>query len=138
MLYLDLDSFKEINDTFGHEEGDEALKDIARVLRGSYRESDVIGRLGGDEFVVFPIGSDDETIRIVVARLLENIDIHNKKSNKSYKLSVSVGVANYDPIDPCSLGELITKADHLMYENKKKKQAANPKPQLSHSSQDNS
>lgn len=119
MLYLDVDSFKEINDTFGHDEGDEALKDLAMILKGSYRESDVIGRIGGDEFVVFPIGSDDETIRIVVDHLLNNVDIYNKKSNKSYKLSVSVGVAHYDPIAPCSLGELITKADHLMYENKR-------------------
>jgi len=138
MLYLDLDSFKEINDTFGHDEGDKALKDLAKILKSSYRESDVIGRLGGDEFVVFPIGSDDETIRIVVDRLLKNIDIHNNNSNKSYKLSVSVGVANYDPIAPCSLGELITKADHIMYENKRNKQGKKPKPQLSHSSQDNS
>jgi diguanylate cyclase (GGDEF)-like protein/PAS domain S-box-containing protein len=138
MLYLDLDNFKEINDTFGHSEGDTVLKDIAMILKSSYRESDVIGRLGGDEFVVFPIGSDDETIKIVVDRLYKNIDIFNRKSNKSYKLSVSVGVASYDPIAPCSLDELITKADHLMYENKKNKQDKNPKPQLSHSSQDNS
>ena len=138
MLYLDIDSFKEINDTFGHDEGDNVLKDLAVILKSSYRESDVIGRLGGDEFVVFPIGSDDETIRIVVDRLLENVDIHNKNSNKSYKLSVSIGVACYDPIAPCSLGELITKADHLMYENKRNKQDKKPKPQFSHSSQDNS
>jgi diguanylate cyclase (GGDEF)-like protein/PAS domain S-box-containing protein len=138
MLYLDLDNFKEINDTFGHSEGDTVLKDIAMILKSSYRESDVIGRLGGDEFVVFPIGSDHETIKIVVDRLYKNIDIFNRKSNKSYKLSVSVGVASYDPIAPCSLDELITKADHLMYENKKNKQDKNPKPQLSHSSQDNS
>ncbi len=138
LLYLDLDRFKEINDTFGHNEGDEALKDIAMILKGIYRDSDVIGRIGGDEFVVFPIGTDDETIEIVVDRLLKNIDIHNRKSNKSYKLSVSVGVANYDPIDPCSLGELITKADKIMYEDKKKKHAANPKLQYSYSIQNNS
>ena len=86
----------------------------------------------------FPIGTDDGTTKIVVDRLLKNLDIYNKKSNKSYKLSVSVGVANYDPIAPCSLGELITKADHIMYENKRNKQGKKPKQQLSHSSQDNS
>jgi len=121
MLYLDIDRFKEINDTFGHNEGDEALKDIAMVLRDSYRESDVIGRIGGDEFVVFPIGTNYETIKIVVDRLLGKIDIHNKKSNKSYKLSISIGVANYDPKKPCSLDELLNQADKLMYSQKKNK-----------------
>jgi diguanylate cyclase (GGDEF)-like protein len=121
MLYLDIDRFKEINDTFGHNEGDEALKDIAMILRDSYRESDVIGRIGGDEFVVFPIGTNYETIKIVVDRLLGKIDIHNKKSNKSYKLSISIGVANYDPKKPCSLDELLNQADKLMYSQKKNK-----------------
>jgi diguanylate cyclase (GGDEF)-like protein len=121
MLYLDIDRFKEINDTFGHNEGDEALKDIAMILRDSYRESDVIGRIGGDEFVVFPIGTNYETIKIVVDRLLGKIDIHNKKSNKSYKLSISIGVANYDPKNPCSLDELLNQADKLMYSQKKNK-----------------
>ena len=120
MLYLDIDRFKEINDTFGHKEGDEVLKHIAMILKDCYRESDVIGRVGGDEFVVFPIGTNYETIKIVVDRLLERIDIHNRKSNKSYKLSVSIGVANYDPKNPCSLDELLNQADKLMYNQKKK------------------
>ncbi len=118
LLYLDLDRLKEINDTFGHNEGDGAIKDIAMILKDIYRETDVIGRLGGDEFVVFPIGTDDETCEILVDRLLKKIDIHNRKSNKIYKLSISVGVAHYDPKKPCSLDELLKQADKIMYNHK--------------------
>lgn len=121
LLYLDLDRFKEINDTLGHNKGDEALKDIAMILKDTYRESDTIGRMGGDEFVVFSIGTDSETIKIVVDRLLKNIDIQNRESNKSYKLSVSIGVASFDPESPCSLDKLLAQADKLMYEQKRKK-----------------
>ncbi|MEJ2323606.1 MAG: GGDEF domain-containing protein, partial [Nitrospirota bacterium] len=56
MLYADLDSLKSINDVYGHHEGDNILKDVAHILKTTYRESDIVARIGGDEFVVIPVG----------------------------------------------------------------------------------
>lgn len=122
LLYLDLDNMKEINDTFGHSEGDNVLIDIAHILKTNYRDSDVIARIGGDEFVVVPVGTTGDNVELITDRLQKQIDIHNEKSNRSYKLSVSKGIVYYDSEKPCSIDELLTEADKLMYEHKKFKQ----------------
>lgn len=122
MLYTDLDGLKKINDTFGHKEGDMALIDIADILRNNYRESDIIARIGGDEFVVIPIGTTEDSAKIATSRLQKNIEIHNSEINRSYKLSLSFGIAYYDPENPCSIDELLVQGDKLMYEQKRHKQ----------------
>jgi diguanylate cyclase (GGDEF)-like protein/PAS domain S-box-containing protein len=119
MLYADLDGLKEINDSWGHQEGDLALIDIANILRATYRESDFVARIGGDEFVVIPVGTTGNDMGIISARLQNNIDVHNAKREKGYKLSVSWGISYYDPENPCSVDELLNQADKLMYEQKK-------------------
>jgi len=122
MLYTDLDGLKKINDTFGHKEGDMALIDIASILRNNYRESDIIARIGGDEFVVVPIGTTEDSAKIATSRLQKSIEIHNAEINRSYKLSLSFGIAYYDPENPCSIDELLVQGDKLMYEQKRHKQ----------------
>lgn len=122
MLYTDLDGLKKINDTFGHKEGDIALIDIANILRNNYRESDIIARIGGDEFVVIPIGTTEDSAKIATSRLQKSIEIHNSEINRSYKLSLSFGIAYYDPENPCSIDELLVQGDKLMYEQKRHKQ----------------
>lgn len=122
MLYTDLDGLKKINDTFGHKEGDMALIDIADILRNNYRESDIIARIGGDEFVVIPIGTTEDSAKIATSRLQKNIEIHNSEINRSYKLSLSFGIAYYDPENPCSIDELLVQGDKLMYDQKRHKQ----------------
>jgi two-component system cell cycle response regulator len=122
MLYTDLDGLKKINDTFGHKEGDMALIDIANILRNNYRESDIIARIGGDEFVVIPIGTTEDSAKIATSRLQKSIEIHNSEINRSYKLSLSFGIAYYDPENPCSIDELLVQGDKLMYEQKRHKQ----------------
>jgi two-component system cell cycle response regulator len=122
MLYTDLDGLKKINDTFGHKEGDMALIDIANILRNNYRESDIIARIGGDEFVVIPIGTTEDSAEIATSRLQKSIEIHNSEINRSYKLSLSFGIAYYDPENPCSIDELLVQGDKLMYEQKRHKQ----------------
>ncbi len=123
MLYTDMDDLKWINDSFGHKEGDAALIDIANVLKTNFRESDIIARLGGDEFVVLPVGTTGDCIEIITARLKKALEIHNSKSSRSYNLSASVGVVYYDPESPCSIDEMLTQADKLMYEQKMRKQS---------------
>lgn len=121
MLYVDLDGLKYINDRFGHKEGDFVLTQVARILKESYRESDIIARIGGDEFVVIPVSLSRGAIDVIINRLLKAIDDHNSKAQKAYKLSISTGVAFYDPEKPCSIDELLAIADKKMYENKKQK-----------------
>ena len=122
MLYADVDNLKEINDTWGHKEGDLVLIDIANILKKNYRESDIIGRIGGDEFVVIPVGTTGDNIEEITARLQKSIQVHNAKGNRSYKLSLSLGTAYYDPENPCSVDELLAQGDKLMYEQKRYKQ----------------
>jgi diguanylate cyclase (GGDEF)-like protein/PAS domain S-box-containing protein len=121
ILYGDLDGLKEINDTLGHEAGDRAIKEIAVILTETFRNSDIIGRLGGDEFVVIPIGTSGDNMDAITSRLQGNIDKQNEKINRDYKLSLSVGIAYYDPENPVTIDELLTAADALMYAKKRNK-----------------
>jgi len=121
MLYADLDGLKEINDTYGHLEGDKTLKEMAAVFKETFRESDIIARLGGDEFAVIPIGTTSEEVRIITDRLEKNIEIHNSKETSRHKLSVSWGLSYLDPANPLSIDALLSNADRAMYEQKQQK-----------------
>ncbi len=118
-LYIDMDDLKWINDNCGHKEGDRALITFATILKKSFRDSDIIARIGGDEFVVV-VESTDRNEKMVLARLKENIRDHNNKLTIDYNLSISVGVAEFDPEHPLSIDELLDKADSSMYANKGK------------------
>jgi diguanylate cyclase (GGDEF)-like protein/PAS domain S-box-containing protein len=121
MLYADIDNLKVINDTFGHKEGDLALIETADILKKNYRESDIIARIGGDEFVVIPVGTSRDKTDTITSRFEKSIETYNSKSNRGYNLSLSYGLAYYDPEKPCSLDELLAQADKAMYEHKKHK-----------------
>jgi len=121
MLYADMDKLKEINDTFGHQEGDLAIKDTANIFRSTYRESDIIARIGGDEFVVIPVESTGNNSTGIESRLQEMIENHNAKRERAYKLSISCGIAYYDPSTPTTIDELLHQGEKLMYEQKQKK-----------------
>src|SRR5208337_878674 len=79
MLYADQDNLKEINDTWGHQEGDAALVDIAVIFKECFRDSDVIARIGGDEFAVIPIGAKGENIEAILTRFIRKIDAFNER-----------------------------------------------------------
>jgi diguanylate cyclase (GGDEF)-like protein len=121
LLYADLDNLKEINDAFGHQEGDRMLTDAATILKSTYRESDIVARIGGDEFVVFPVGSSEDNVEVVKSRLQKNIDTYNAKWELSHKMSMSVGISCYDPVSRQSVDEVLAEADRLMYSCKKNK-----------------
>jgi diguanylate cyclase (GGDEF)-like protein len=125
LFYMDLDGLKKINDTFGHSEGDLALGEAATVLKEIFRESDIIGRLGGDEFAVLlfePMSSTDE--ETIFTRLRETLRERNSRPGRLYTLELSAGIKTYDPAHPCSLDELISRADTLMYKEKRSKNRA--------------
>lgn len=122
ILFVDLDHLKQINDTFGHPEGDLALAETASILKRTFRKSDIIARIGGDEFAVLAIESHKDHARILHSRLEKNIAEHNAQRDSRYKLSVSVGITFYDPESPGAIEELLSQADKLMYEHKLTKQ----------------
>jgi diguanylate cyclase (GGDEF)-like protein/PAS domain S-box-containing protein len=122
IFFADLDRMKQINDTLGHQEGDKALIEIASILKGVFRESDIIGRMGGDEFAVLAINTMDETGEVLRNRLDNTLEEYNRPGNRNYLLSLSIGLAYHDPEKPSSLDELIAQADIQMYEEKRKKQ----------------
>jgi len=123
LLFMDLDNLKWINDTLGHHKGDEALVNVAKILRKTFRKSDVKGRMGGDEFAIFPIDSTHVGAESAESRLRKNIDAFNADIGNPFVLSVSMGIASYDPEHPCSIDELLVRADKLMYEEKRSKQS---------------
>jgi two-component system cell cycle response regulator len=126
ILYVDVDNLKMINDTLGHRIGDTALVDAADILKKTYRESDIIARIGGDEFVVAPIGTTEDKIEAVTARLEENIKRHNAKESRPYELSLSYGVAYCGPESVCNIDGLLAEAEKLMYEHKNMKRKSGP------------
>jgi len=119
--FLDVDSFKDINDTFGHEEGDKVLKEVVKLLKSTLREIDIICRMGGDEFLlIFPDSSLEEA-PLIKERLNKNLTKLNHSLKKPYKIELSVGLSCYDPANPQPMDELIRIADQKMYEDKKNK-----------------
>ena len=121
MLYCDLDGLKRINDTLGHQKGDWALIDTANILKETFRGSDITARIGGDEFVVMPIETTGDNLEIVINRLQKAVEMDNTKSKREYNLSISTGTAYFDPLSPCTIDELLSQADRLMYEQKRTK-----------------
>jgi diguanylate cyclase (GGDEF)-like protein/PAS domain S-box-containing protein len=120
VLYADLDNLKEINDQFGHQEGDAALTRAADILRTTYRESDIIARIGGDEFVVIIVSDERRSSQAIHGRLQQNLNAHNEGTKAAYILSLSTGIAMYDPQHPVSFEDLLREADRFMYLHKKK------------------
>lgn len=121
LCYADLDDLKSINDSLGHEEGDRALADAATIFKATFREADIIGRMGGDEFTILMPDAGDMTPDVIMDRLQYQIEAHNSSGKRSYPLSISMGVAVYDPHIPCSLDQLISFADKMMYQQKRAK-----------------
>jgi diguanylate cyclase (GGDEF)-like protein/PAS domain S-box-containing protein len=121
LSFIDLDGMKHINDVWGHEEGDRALVNTAKILKRAFRESDIIARIGGDEFAVLASDVIDSMQDVFINRLDQQIDIHNAQKDLMYMLTLSVGSTFYEPDKPCSLDELMSKADKLMYEDKRRK-----------------
>ncbi|GFO56473.1 hypothetical protein GMSM_34800 [Geomonas sp. Red276] len=124
LIYADMDGMKWINDTLGHKEGDRALADMAGIIRRSFRESDIVARLGGDEFVGLAVLSGKEDGDLLLARLADCLDLHNQEAGRPYPLSISFGMAIYDPAVPCSLTDLMARGDEIMYEQKQRRKSS--------------
>ncbi len=118
LLFFDLNDFKRINDTFGHAEGDRALKTFATVLREGLRESDLAGRLGGDEFVALLTDAGVDEIPDIIARMRSMLAAKNAEDGRAYDIRFSVGQTQYDPSTQVSIRALMAESDKAMYANK--------------------
>mgnify|MGYP000471627043 CR=1 FL=1 len=121
LAYSDLDNLKDINDEFGHDEGDRAIVRVAKLFKSILREVDIITRMGGDEFLLVFLDSSLNEIPIIKKRLSKELTRLNQISRKPYKIGFSTGFSNYDPANPQSMDELIRIADQNMYKEKKRK-----------------
>src|SRR5882724_5558448 len=123
LFMVDVDGLKQINDSFGHLEGDRVLKRTAKVLEETFRDSDVIARQGGDEFAVLAIEAAGHSERTIQTRLFDGLGSVNAEQS-DYEISLSIGFERFDPRNCTSIGKLMAKADQAMYEQKRLRSAA--------------
>jgi diguanylate cyclase (GGDEF)-like protein/PAS domain S-box-containing protein len=120
VLYLDLDEFKRVNDTYGHTVGDHLLQEVARRLMDCVRESDTVGRLGGDEFIVLLDGiKQPECAATVMEKIHAALSAPYAHAKATLRVTPSIGVAVY-PEDGTDEHDLIRYADKAMYATKRK------------------
>jgi diguanylate cyclase (GGDEF)-like protein len=120
LFFIDVDDLKQINDSHGHSEGDQALRRTAQALEITFRDSDVIARIAGDEFAVLAIEAADHSEATIKARLCEDLKSISTEEFR-YAISLSLGVARFNGRDNRPIGELMAQADKAMYEQKRRR-----------------
>lgn len=121
VIYGDLDNLKEINDTLGHQEGDQVLIEVSNILKETFRESDIVARMGGDEFVMLAMNCNELSAEKLITRLEKALNNHDLQRKRPYPFSMSLGISCFDPQKSCSIEALLTRADKMMYYNKQKR-----------------
>jgi diguanylate cyclase (GGDEF)-like protein len=117
LFFADLDNLKQINDQYGHPEGDQALLKTAEAFRNTFRSSDITARFGGDEFTALVIEEFGHTSETISKRLQDNM-AELSANNTHYPLSLSVGMTRYAAEFPSSLNKLLAQADQALYKQK--------------------
>lgn len=119
LMFIDLDGFKEVNDTLGHEIGDQVLKAVAKLLRGAARKNETVARLGGDEFTVVLEQTDDiSDVAVVAKRILRAFEAPIATAGKEIRVTCSVGIAVF-PDTASDAESLLRNADAAMFHAKK-------------------
>lgn len=115
VLIIDINRFKQVNDTYGHKTGDQVLVELSRLLTDNMRSSDFVARWGGDEFVVLAPDMSADSMEAVAGRI--KAKLQELPSLKKWRVGISLGTALY-PDDAASLEELVHRADQRMYQFK--------------------
>lgn len=119
LMYIDLDDFKRINDTTGHQDGDQLLVEVAQRLKNTVRETDIVGRLGGDEFaVVLTNVKSTEHVRILANKIITQLSQPVQLAHSEAIVGASIGIALAPQDGNCS-NELLCHADLAMYQSKR-------------------
>jgi diguanylate cyclase (GGDEF)-like protein/PAS domain S-box-containing protein len=123
LIYADVDDFKKINDTYGHNAGDAALVQTAKIFKESFRSSDITARLGGDEFAVLAVEASAPCSDLLKDRLEGKLLSKLAGADLPFELSLSIGMVCFDPKAPCSIEDLLAEADRAMYARKQARKA---------------
>lgn len=121
LVFMDLDKFKLINDTFGHAEGDRALMAFAEHIKTACRDSEIFARLSGDEFVMLLIGTSRDRAEGVVSRLRQSVKKYYQESERGYDISFSHGIVEFSPEKHHTIDAMLADGDSLMYGHKRTK-----------------
>lgn len=119
VVQVDVDRLKHINDTWGHQAGDQAIAATASILRCTFRESDIVGRIGGDEFLAIAVDADAAAVHRVQRRLSQALAAHNARHATPFPFSFSIGTSVLIPPSMPTLNELIARADQELYRMKR-------------------
>lgn len=123
LIYADMDGLKQINDTMGHKAGSEGITAVARLLRKTFRDCDIIARLGGDEFAILAPNVPFHESNKMIERLRRNLDAYNKEGHHEFEVSLSIGAVEIDDTAGLTIEEQMTRADEAMYRDKRQKKA---------------
>ena len=127
IVFADVDGLKQINDHYGHAEGDYSILKTAEILKKTFRESDIIARIGGDEFVILHVDAGEDNAQGITQRLEENLKEFNQGNTRPYEISLSFGVTYFNPSGAISLEDVLKEADEQLYHQKmEKKKSAKP------------
>jgi len=117
-LMVDIDGFRAVNSTFGHQAGDEVLVDVAQMLKNNFRGADLLFRYGGDEFLVVMPETSEEQAEIAVRRLLRGIESWNVSSRRGFELQVNWGITAH--VAGAVIADVLREADRRLYQRKHK------------------
>jgi two-component system cell cycle response regulator len=123
VLFVDVDGLKQVNDVFGHADGDLLLSDLADLMKATFRSCDVVGRVGGDEFCAMLVNEDNP--QAAANRLRQAIDEHNATKLRRFDLSCSIGIVSQQA-QSSTLEDLLRRADRAMYDEKHRRQEPSP------------
>lgn len=119
VYYGDLNKFKNINDSFGHKEGDVAIKVTAEIIKNSFGKDDIVARMSGDEFIIIAVNKTLNDAKGILTHVNNNFDKYNSTSNKPYKLSICFGYSVFKGNLNTTFDDLIHEADRMLYQEKK-------------------
>lgn len=120
ICFMDINGLKEINDSLGHEMGDELIRTVSHVMRGSIRDQDLAARLGGDEFLIVFIGLEEAQCEEIWQRITERLEEINRKENRDYVISVSHGIETLRCRSGYTIDSIMNSADTKMYAEKRR------------------
>jgi diguanylate cyclase (GGDEF)-like protein len=130
---IDMDRFKEINDTLGHQEGDNALCDMGAIIRGCIKKNDFAARYGGDEFVVVTTRVDKKpegNVSELVKKIQREVDLFNARGSRPFKLEISYGYDVYTQDGKQSMDDFMNHIDNLMYQHKQGRRRLGDKKEI--------